>query len=182
MLADRRYCYPLTISDFASRYLISCEALANTKTMFAFSVFERAFKDFGLPRSIRTDNGAPFASANSLFGLTRLSVWWLRLGIDIERIKPGHPQQNGRHERMHLTLKQEATKPAAKNFLQQQGRFDQFLTTFNQERPHEALNMRYPAEVYTASPRPYSGLPEIEYPFHDRTITVTCCGRICMGR
>jgi putative transposase len=82
---------------------------------------------------------------------------------------------------MHLTLKQEATKPAAKNFLQQQGRFDQFLATFNQERPHEALNMRYPAEVYTASPRPYNGLPELEYPFHDRTVTVTRCGRICMG-
>jgi len=181
MLADRRYCYPLTITDCASRYLLSCEALANTKALYAFSVFEQVFRDFGLPRAIRTDNGAPFASANSLFGLTRLSVWWLRLGIDIERIKPGHPQQNGRHERMHLTLKQEATKPAAKNFLQQQGRFDQFLTTFNQERPHEALNMRYLAEVYTASPRPYSGLPELEYPFHDRTITVTRCGRICMG-
>ncbi len=98
--------------------------------------------------AIRTDNGAPFASANSLFGLTKLSVWWLRLGIDIECIKPGNPQQNGRHERMHLTLKQEA------NFLQQQARFDQFLSTFNHERPHEALNMRYPAELYTASPRP----------------------------
>src|SRR5215475_4861784 len=181
MLADRRYCYPLTISDFASRYLISCEALANTQAMFAFSVFERAFKDFGLPRAIRTDNGGPFASANSLFGLTRLSVWWLRLGIDIERIKPGHPQQNGRHERMHLTLKNEATKPASKNFLQQQARFEEFITTFNQERPHEALNMRYPAELYSPSPRPYSGLPELEYPFHDRTITVTRCGRICIG-
>ena len=181
MLADRRYCYPLTITDCASRYLLSCEALANTKALYAFSVFEQVFRDFGLPRAIRTDNGAPFASANSLFGLTRLSVWWLRLGIDIERSKPGHPQQNGRHERMHLTLKQEATKPAAKNFLQQQGRFDQFLTTFNQERPHAALNMRYPVEVYTASPRPYNGLPELQYPFHDRTVTVTRCGRICMG-
>jgi putative transposase len=182
MLADRRYCYPLTISDFASRYLISCEALENTKGLFAFSVFEQVFKDFGLPRAIRTDNGTPFASANSLFGLTRLSVWWLRLGIDIERIKPGHPEQNGRHERMHLTLKQEATKPAAKNFLQQQGRFDQFIQTFNHERPHAALNMRCPAEIYCASPRPYNGLPELEYPFHDRTITVTRCGRICMGQ
>src|SRR5437588_845757 len=181
MLADRRYCYPLTISDFASRYLISCEALANTQAMYAFTVFERAFQDFGLPRAIRTDNGGPFASANSLFGLTRLSVWWLRLGIDLERIKPGHPQQNGRHERMHLTLKQEATKPASKNFLQQQARFDQFITIFNEERPHQALNMRYPAELYSHSPRPYNGLPELEYPFHDRTITVTRCGRICMG-
>ena len=181
MLADQRYCYPLTISDFASRYLISCEALATTQAMYAFTVFERAFKDFGLPRAIRTDNGMPFASANSLFGLTRLSVWWLRLGIDLERIKPGRPQQNGRHERMHLTLKNEATKPPSRNFLQQQARFDEFITTFNQERPHEALNMRYPAEVYSPSPRPYHGLPELEYPFHERTITVTRCGRICMG-
>ena len=181
MLADRRYCYPLTITDFASRYLITCEGLSSTHTMYAFTVFESAFKDFGLPRAIRTDNGSPFASANSLFGLTKLSVWWLRLGIGIERIRPGHPQQNGRHERMHLTLKKEATKPAAKNFLQQQARFDQFIDTFNQERPHQALNMRYPAELYQPSPRPYKGLPELEYPFHDRTITLTRCGRICLG-
>jgi putative transposase len=182
MLADQRYCYPLTISDFASRYLLSCEALANTQAMYAFTVFERAFRDFGLPRAIRTDNGAPFASANALFGLTRLSVWWLRLGIAIERIRPGHPQQNGRHERMHLTLKQEATKPAAKNFLQQQARFEAFLQIFNHERPHQGLHMRYPAELYTPSPRPYTGLPDLEYPFHDRTIMVTRCGRICMGK
>jgi len=181
MLADHRYCYPLTITDFASRYLITCEALSSTHSMFAFTVFERAFKDFGLPRAIRTDNGSPFASANSLFGLTRLSVWWLRLGIDIERIKPGHPQQNGRHERMHLTLKKEATKPAAKNFLQQQGRFDEFVRDFNEERPHQGLNMRLPSELYTRSLRSYVGLPELEYPFHDRTVTVTRCGRICMG-
>ena len=181
MLADRRYCYPLTITDFASRYLIGCEALENTQAMYAFSVFERAFKDFGLPGAIRTDNGAPFASANSLFGLTRLSVWWLRLGIDIERIKPGHPQQNGRHERMHLTLKKEATKPASRNFLQQQARFEEFIRVFNEERPHQGINMRFPAELYTRSPRPYIGLPELEYPFHDRTVTVTRCGRICMG-
>ena len=101
MLADRRYCYPLTISDFASRYLFSCEALGTTKEEFAFSIFERAFKDFGLPLAIRTDNGAPFGSVG-FFGLSKLSVWWLRLGIGIERIKPAHPEQNGRHERMHL--------------------------------------------------------------------------------
>jgi putative transposase len=133
------------------------------------------------PERFRTDNGSPFASANSLFGLTRLSVWWLRLGIDLERIKPGHPQRNGRHERMHLTLKKEATKPAAKSFLQQQGRFDQFIRVFNEERPHQGLNMRLPAEIYSGSPRLYSGLPELEYPFHDRTVTVTRCGRICIG-
>ena len=180
MLADRRYCYPLTISDFATRYLLSCEALATTKERYAFAVFERAFKDFGLPKAIRTDNGVPFASAHALFGLSKLAVWWLRLGIRIERIKPGHPQQNGRHERMHLTLKKEATKPAAQNFLQQQAKFDDFVSCYNQERPHQALGMKYPAELYSSSPRKYRGLTELNYPFHDRTITVTRCGRICM--
>ena len=98
-------------------------------------MFERAFKDFGLPKAIRTDNGVPFASAWALFGLSKLSVWWLRLGIRIERIKPGHPQQNGRHERMHLTLKKEATKPAAKNFLQQQAKFDEFIGLLQPRTP-----------------------------------------------
>lgn len=182
MLADRRYCYPLTITDFASRYLICCDALGTTRALYAFTVFERAFKDFGLPRAIRTDNGNPFSSANAIFGLSKLSVWWLRLGIRIERIKPGNPQQNGRHERMHLTLKKEATKPAAKNFLQQQAKFDDFIECYNQERPHQALNMQYPAELYSPSPRPYQGLSDLQYPFHDRTIIVTQCGRICFGR
>jgi putative transposase len=182
MLADRRYCYPLTITDAASRYLLSCEALSSTKGKYAFTVFERVFKDFGLPKAIRTDNGVPFASPNALFGLSKLSVWWLRLGIQIERIKPAHPEQNGRHERMHLTLKKEATKPAAKNFLQQQGKFDRFIEVFNQQRPHQAIGMQYPAELYVSSSRPYQGLSDLQYPFHDRTITVTCCGRICIGR
>jgi putative transposase len=105
MLGNRQYCYPLTISDYRSRYLIACEGVKSTKSDFAFTIFERAFKDFGLPQAIRTDNGVPFASGNALFGLTRLAVWWLRLGISLQRIKPGHPEQNGRHERMHLTLK-----------------------------------------------------------------------------
>lgn len=182
MLADRRYCYPLTISDFASRYLLTCEALSTTQEVYAFTVFERVFKEFGLPKAIRTDNGVPFASPNALFGLSKLSVWWLRLGLEIERIKPGHPEQNGRHERMHLTLKQEATKPAAPNFLQQQARFDDFIHCYNHERPHQALDMKYPAELYRHSPNPYRGLGELEYPFHDRTITVTHCGRICLGK
>ena len=182
MLADRRYCYPLTISDFATRYLLACDALATTKERYAFTVFERAFKDFGLPMAIRTDNGVPFASPHSLFGLSKLSVWWLRLGIRVERIKPGHPEQNGRHERMHLTLKKEATKPAAKNFLQQQARFDTFRECYNDERPHQALGMKYPGELYVVSPRPYRGLDELRYPFHDRTITVTQCGRICFDQ
>jgi len=182
MLADRRYCYPLTITDFASRYLLSCEALATTKEVYAFTVFERVFKEFGLPTAIRTDNGVPFASPHALFGLSKLAVWWLRLGIHIERIKPGHPEQNGRHERMHLTLKKEATKPAAQNFLQQQAKFDDFLNCYNRERPHQALDMKYPAELYRPSPRPYHGLNALQYPFHDQTITVTQCGRICFGR
>lgn len=178
-LGDQRYCYPLTITDFASRYLLTCEALSTTQERFAFTVFERTFKEFGLPETIRTDNGVPFASAHALYGLSKLSVWWLRLGIQIERSKPGHPQDNGRHERMHLTLKKEATKPAAANVLQQQARFDTWRTEFNRERPHQALAMKAPADVYTRSPRPYHGLDELTYPFHDDTITVTQCGRIC---
>jgi putative transposase len=181
MLADKRYCYPLTITDFSSRYLLCCDALASTREAFAFTVFERAFKDFGLPLAIRTDNGVPFASASAFFGLSRLSVWWLRLGIAIERIRPGQPQQNGRHERMHLTLKKEATRPAVRNFLQQQARFDRFIECYNRERPHQALGMKYPAELFARSPRDYHGLTDLEYPFHDRTLTVTQCGRICMG-
>jgi putative transposase len=182
MLADRRYCYPLTITDFASRYLISCEALSTTQELYAFSVFDRAFKTFGVPRAIRTDNGIPFASPNALYGLSKLSVWWLRLGIQIERIRPGHPEQNGRHERMHLTLKTEATKPAAANALQQQARFDAFVHRFNQERPHQALGMKVPADLYVPSQRPYRGLGPLDYPFHDWTSTVTQCGRICFKK
>ena len=182
MLADRRYCYPLTITDFASRYLIACEALQSTKEAYAFTVFENVFREFGLPNAIRTDNGVPFASPNALFNLSKLSVWWLRLGIAIERIKPGNPQQNGRHERMHLTLKLETTKPAACNFLQQQAKFDDFIDCYNNERPHQALDMQCPAQRYRPSPRPYRGLPDIEYPFHDRAATVTTCGRICFNR
>lgn len=178
-LGNRRYCYPLTITDFASRYLLTCEALLTTQERFALTVFERTFKEFGLPQVIRTDNGVPFASAHALYGLSRLSVWWLRLGIQIERTKPGHPQDNGRHERMHLTLKREATKPAAPNVLQQQARFDTWGTHYNEERPHQALGMKVPADVYTRSPRVYRGLEDLSYPFHDQTITVTHCGRIC---
>jgi putative transposase len=154
MLANRRYCYPLTITDFASRYLLTCEALTTTREISAFTAFEHTFQAFGLPAVIRTDNGVPFASAKALYGLSKLSVWWLRLGIGIERIRPGHPEQNGRHERMHLTLKTEATTPAAANVLQQQARFDTFVERYNRERPHQALGMKVPADVYTPSPRP----------------------------
>jgi putative transposase len=179
MLGDRRYCYPLTITDFASRYLLSCEALTTTQEQFAFTVFDHAFKEFGLPQTIRTDNGVPFASPMALYRLSKLAVWWLRLGIQVERIHPGQPQQNGRHERMHRTLKMEATKPAAANVLQQQARFDAFVARYNQERPHQALAMQVPADVYARSPRPYRGLEDLTYPFHDATFTVTHCGRIC---
>ncbi len=181
-LGNRQYCYPLTITDQRSRYLLACEGLESVKETGAFPVFEQAFKEYGLPNAIRTDNGVPFASAHALYGLSRLSVWWLRLGISIERIKPGNPQQNGRHERMHLTLKKEATKPPGYNSLQQQHRFEEFIEVYNNERPHQGLNGLYPAEVYTPSPRQYFHPDIPEYPLHDRTILVTQCGRICMGR
>ena len=179
MLGNRRYCYPLTITDFASRYLLTCEALSTTQERFAFTAFDRAFKEFGLPQAIRTDNGVPFAGPTALYRLSKLAVWWLRLGIRIERIAPGHPQQNGRHERMHRTLKAEATKPAAPNVLQQQARFDTFVTRYNHDRPHQALGMNVPAALYTRSARVYRGLEDLSYPFADATFTVTHCGRIC---
>lgn len=181
-LGNGRYCYPLTVTDHASRYLLMCEALESTREELAFPAFAQLFKERGLPAAIRSDNGVPFASPNGLYNLSRLAVWWLRLGIQIERIKPGRPQQNGRHERMHLTLKKEATRPAGANFLQQQARFDAFTTEFNTERPHEALGMKVPADAYDASGRTYQGLPELTYPLHDKDVVVTCCGRICMHR
>jgi transposase InsO family protein len=181
-LGDGRYCFPLTVTDHASRFLLLCEALESTREVPVIEAFERLFRERGLPSSIRSDNGVPFASPNGLFNLSKLSVWWLRLGVSIERIKPGRPQQNGRHERMHLTLKQEATRPPGMNFLQQQARFDDFLCEFNAERPHEALGMKRPAEVYAPSAKPYDGLPDLSYPLHDRDVLVTACGRICMHR
>ena len=177
-----RYCYPLTVTDQASRYLLLCEALESTKEAPVIEAFVRLFRERGLPAAIRSDNGLPFASPNGLYNLSKLSVFWLRLGIEIERIKPGCPQQNGRHERMHLTLKKETAQPAKANILQQQARFDDFISEFNAERPHEALAMKTPAEIYRPSTKPYDGLPEIDYPFHDRDVLVTACGRICMHR
>ena len=170
MLGNRRYCYPLTITDFASRYLLTCEALSTTQERFAFTAFDRAFHEFGLPRAIRTDNGVPFAGPTALYRLSKLAVWWLRLGIQIERIQPGHPQQNGRHERMHRTLKLEATKPAADNVLQQQARFDAFVTRYNQERPHQALAMKVPADLYARSARVYRGLEDLDVPVSRRDV------------
>ncbi len=181
-LGNGQYCYPLTVTDHASRYLLMCEALGSTREATAITAFEQLFLERGLPLSIRSDNGVPFASPNSLFNLSKLSVWWLRLGIAIERIQPGQPQQNGRHERMHLTLKRETTRPPEMNTLQQQARFDSFIEEFNQERPHEGLAMKIPSEVYKPSPRIYNGLPELAYPLHDRDVVVTACGRICLHR
>ena len=181
-LGNGQYCYPLTVTDQASRYLLMCEALDSVRENTAITAFEQLFVERGLPSSIRSDNGVPFASPNALFNLSKMSVWWLRLGISIERIQPGQPQQNGRHERMHLTLKKEATRPPGMNSLQQQARFDAFVQEFNTERPHEALAMKTPAEIYSASPRAYRGLPEISYPLHDRDVLVTACGRVCLHR
>jgi transposase InsO family protein len=181
-LGNRQYCYPLTVTDQASRMILACEALESTKEQPAIETFVRLFRERGLPAAIRSDNGLPFASPNGLYNLSKLSVFWLRLGVAIERIRPGHPQQNGRHERMHLTLKKETTRPPGSNILQQQDRFDAFISEFNEERPHEALGMKVPAALYTPASRPYVGLPELNYPFHDRDILVTACGRICMHR
>lgn len=181
-LGDGRYCYPLTVTDQASRYLLCCEAFESTRERGVFEAFHRLFAERGLPGAIRSDNGLPFASPNGLYNLSKLSVWWLRLGIVLERIRPGHPQENGRHERMHLTLKKEATRPPGRNILQQQARFDAFISEFNTERPHEALAMKAPADIYTPSARTYQGLPQISYPFHDKEALVTSCGRICMHR
>jgi len=179
MTGDKKYCYPLTITDYSSRYLIHCNALASTQMEFAFESFERAFKEYGLPKAIRTDNGAPFASAQSFYHLTQLSVWWMRLGINVERITPGCPQENGRHERMHLTLKQETTRPPRANLIAQQEEFDKFINIYNFERPHEGIDNKYPAELYKKSSREYKKPEPIYYPFHDQTIVVSQCGRVC---
>lgn len=181
-MGNKAYCYPLTLSDQVSRYVLLCESLQSTEAAPCFPVFEQAFKEYGLPRAIRSDNGGPFASGNSLWNLTKLSVWWIRLGIRLERIKPGNPQQNGRHERMHRTLKLEATMPPRQNILQQQEAFDEFKQSFNFERPHQAIDMKRPSEVYHRSPRSYTGLPEVTYPGYERKTLITNCGRICIGR
>ena len=175
------YRFDFSRSQYASRYLLCCEGLNSVQGCLTIPCFERVFKEFGIPQAIRTDNGAPFASPNALFGLSKLSVWWLRLGIRIERIKPGKPQQNGRHERMHLTLKKEATKPPSFNFIQQQVRFDQFIEHFNHERPHQGIGMKCPGELYVPSNRPCSKPDVPEYPTHDKTVQVTHCGRICIA-
>jgi transposase InsO family protein len=161
---DGRYCYPLTLTDSVSRYLLTCKAMLSPSEEQAKPWFARAFRQYGLPTTIRSDNGSPFAS-NALGGLSRLSVWWIKLGIVPERIEPGCPQQNGRHERMHRTLKAETTRPAGANLLGQQRKFDSFVNEFNFQRPHEALEQRPPSVLYRASDRPYpSKIAPIQYP------------------
>lgn len=161
---DGRRCDPLTISDAHSRYVLRCQALETTRSPRVKPIFEAAFRQYGLPRAIRTDNGAPFASI-AVRGLSPLSVWWIKLGIVPERIEPGRPEQNGRHERMHLTLKQETAAPPKSSRRAQQRAFDRFVEQFNEDRPHEALGQRPPASVYHPSTRRYpERVAEVEYP------------------
>jgi putative transposase len=161
---DGLYCYPLTVTDGFSRYLFACEGLGSTSVAESKPVFTRIFKEYGLPRRIRTDNGVPFAT-NSLARLSSLSAWWVRLGILPELIEPGKPQQNGRHERMHRTLKAETTRPPARTCRGQQRKFDHFQQEFNFERPHEALDMQTPASLYESSSREMPNkIPPLEYP------------------
>jgi putative transposase len=161
---DGRRIDPLTITDAHSRYLLKCQAVAKTDTPRVQAIFEAGFREYGMPEAIRTDNGAPFASS-AIAGLSRLAVWWMKLGIVPERIEAGHPEQNGRHERMHRTLKQEVAQPPAANWREQQRGMEKFRQEYNQVRPHEALEMQTPAEVYEPSPRSFPArVPEPEYP------------------
>jgi transposase InsO family protein len=161
---DGRRCEPLTLSDAWSRYLLRCQAMGSTRLLGVWGVLEAAFRQYGLPAAIRSDNGVPFANVG-LGGLSRLSVWWIRLGIAPERIELGHPEQNGRHERLHRTLGEATARPPRPTQRLQQRAFDAFRREYNEERPHEALGMRTPAEVYAPSPRAFPArLPELEYP------------------
>jgi putative transposase len=163
---DGKLCYPLTIADAYTRFLLAVDALSSTAHAGARAVVERVFREYGLPWVIRTDNGVPFAS-QAIAGLSRLNVWWTQLGILHDRIEPGHPEQNGSHERMHKTLKRETVWPPAAAMPQQQERFDVFRGEFDFERPHQALAMETPGSLYERSPRELpEHLPEPEYPGH----------------
>ena len=163
--ADGTRCDPLTVIDACSRFVLCCRIVAPSAAGVR-PWFERAFREYGLPRALRTDNGAPFATRGAS-QLSQLAVWWLKLGIQLDRIDPGHPEQNGRHERFHLTLQQETTTPPALTPRQQQARFDRMRQEFNTERPHEALGQQPPARLYVASPRPYPA--RLEDPWYDAT-------------
>jgi putative transposase len=176
--ADGHQCNPLTISDHASRYLFCCRHVDQMRCDPVKRCFEHVFRQYGLPEVIRTDNGSPFASVG-LGGLSRLSYWWIRLGIYPERIAPGHPEQNGRHERMHKTLKADTATSPAKTLSAQQARFNAFRKDYNEERPHEALQMRTPSDCYYRSPREYpSHLPPVTYPDTMRVRRVKSSGEI----
>ena len=175
---DGIYCYPLTIADQHTRYLLACHGLLSTKGHGVRPVFDRLFREYGLPRAIRTDNGGPFATTG-IHGLSQLNVWWLRLGIQHQRILPAQPQQNGAHERMHKTLKGDAIRPPRSTLVTQQRAFNAFRRLYNDERPHEALQNRPPATLYRPSPRAYSGaVPPVEYPGHFLVKRVTNAGTI----
>jgi len=177
-----RYCYPLTVADGFSRYLLGCQGLHSTAVDEAKPVFTRLFKEYGLPTRIRTDNGVPFAT-NTLARLSSLSAWWVRLGVLPELIEPGKPQQNGRHERMHRTLKAETTRPPAGSLAAQQRRFNLFRVEFNDERPHEALDQQTPASLYQPSPREMPNkIPPLEYPDRFEVRYVSANGGIRWNR
>jgi transposase InsO family protein len=175
---DGTYCYPLTIVDHHSRYLLDCHALPSVRMVESIPIFERLFKEVGLPRAIRTDNGAPFAST-AIHGLCEMNVWWIKLGISHQRITPSSPQENGAHERMHRTLKAETTRPPGRSLRGQQRKFDRFRDEFNTERPHEALGQKPPASRWSPSRRTYPAtLPEPNYPGHFLVRFVSNCGTL----
>lgn len=172
-------CYPLTIQDGYSRYLLACQGLPGTRFLDTKRVFIRVFQEFGLPERIRSDNGVPFSSAHSLARLSQLSVWWITLGVLPELIEPASPHQNGRHERMHRDLKAETTIPPAGNQSAQQRRFNEFVAYYNDVRPHEAHDQVPPAALYQPSPRPFpTKIPPIEYPAHFEVRKVSANGGI----
>jgi putative transposase len=173
---DGIYCYPLTVADQHTRYLLACHGLLSTKGQGVRPVFEGLFREYGLPGAIRTDNGVPFATTG-IHGLSQLNVWWMRLGIQHQRILPAHPQQNGAHERMHKTLKGEAIRPPRATLAAQQRKFNAFRREYNDERPHKTFAGRTPASLYHASRRPYTGaLPPLEYPGHFLVKRITNAG------
>ena len=175
------WCYPLTVMDHHSRYLLGCQSMPGTRFADSQRTFVRLFKAYGLPGRIRSDNGVPFATTATA-GLSRLAVWWIKLGIVPERIAPGCPQQNGRHERMHRTLKAATTKPPSSTLTAQQRRFDCFRQNYNDERPHEALAQQTPASHYTSSSRPYPRtLPELTYPPYFDVRAVRSSGSVYWG-
>jgi len=181
-LGNGTYCYPLTVTDQFSRYLLCVEAQAAIRDEAARDICTDLFRQFGMPRAIRSDNGIPFAS-RGLAGLTKLSAYWLLLGIHLERIRPAHPEENGRHERMHRTLKAETTTPPRTNLLQQQETFDEFVVEYNETRPHEALGQRCPADVYKPSLRAFpSVLPEPKYVGCHDVLKVSSSGSVYLPR